>query len=79
MVEYAKKTGIKLVGLSALMTTTVPSMERTVRLLKEYDSSIRVMVGGAVLNEDYAKMINADRYAKDAMDGVRYAKEIFDN
>ena len=79
VVEYAKKTGIKLVGLSALMTTTVPSMERTVRLLKEYDSSIRVMVGGAVLNEDYAKMINADRYAKDAMDGVRYAKEIFDN
>ncbi len=77
IVEYAKKTGIKLVGLSALMTTTVPSMEKTVKFIKEYDKNIKVMVGGAVLNEEYAKMINADKYAKDAMEGVRYAKEIF--
>ena len=77
IVDYAKKTGIKLVGLSALMTTTVPSMEETIRQLKEYDSSIKVMVGGAVLNPEYAEMIKADAYARDAMDGVKYVKLIY--
>ena len=79
MVGYVKKTGIKLVGLSALMTTTVPSMEETIKQLKEYDTSIKVMVGGAVLNPEYAEMIKADKYAKDAMEGVRYVKSYYEN
>ena len=77
ILDTVKKTGIKLVGLSALMTTTVPSMEKTIKLLKEYDPSIKVVVGGAVLTEEYAKMINADKYAKDAMDAVRYAQAFY--
>ena len=77
VVEYVKSTGIKLVGLSALMTTTVPSMEETIKQLKAYDPSIKVMVGGAVLNPEYAEMIKADKYAKDAMEGVRYVKSIY--
>jgi 5-methyltetrahydrofolate--homocysteine methyltransferase len=79
IVEYAKTTGIKLVGLSALMTTTVPSMEKTINQLKSFDSSIKIMVGGAVLTPEYAEMINADKYAKDAMEAVRYAKYIYNN
>lgn len=74
ILEAVKNTGIKLVGLSALMTTTVPSMENTIKLLKEYDPGIRVVVGGAVLTSEYAKMIGADKYAKDAMETVRYAQ-----
>jgi 5-methyltetrahydrofolate--homocysteine methyltransferase len=77
IVDYAKKTNIKLVGLSALMTTTVPAMEETIKQLKAYDSEIKVMVGGAVLNPEYAEMIKADKYAKDAMEGVRYARSIY--
>jgi 5-methyltetrahydrofolate--homocysteine methyltransferase len=77
ILDTVKKTGIKLVGLSALMTTTVPSMEKTIKLLKDYDSNIKVVVGGAVLTEEYAKMINADKYAKDAMDTVRYAQAFY--
>ncbi|MBQ8566735.1 MAG: homocysteine S-methyltransferase family protein [Clostridia bacterium] len=79
IVEYARKTGIKLVGLSALMTTTVPSMEKTINQLKSFDSSIKIMVGGAVLTPEYAEMIKADKYAKDAMEAVRYAKYIYNN
>ena len=63
----------ELVGLSALMTTTVPAMEKTIQLLRERVPACRVLVGGAVLNESYAAAIGADFYAKDAMDGVRYA------
>ncbi len=77
VLDAVKKTGIKLVGLSALMTTTVPSMEKTIKLLKEYDPDIKVVVGGAVLTEEYAKMINADKYARDAMETVRYTQEIY--
>ena len=77
VLRVAKEKKIKLVGLSALMTTTVPSMEKTIEVLKEYDKSINVMVGGAVLNEEYAKMIKADKYAKDAMEAVRYAQSFF--
>ena len=77
VLDAVKSTGIKLVGLSALMTTTVPAMEKTIKLLKEYDQDIKVVVGGAVLTEEYAKMINADKYAKDAMDAVRYAQAIY--
>ncbi len=65
-----------LVGLSALMTTTVPAMEETIRLLKKDAPFAKVMVGGAVLTEDYAASIGADHYAKDAMASVRYAESL---
>jgi 5-methyltetrahydrofolate--homocysteine methyltransferase len=73
----AKENGIRLVGLSALMTTTVPSMEETIKLLRKTDPDIKVMVGGAVLTKEYADMIGADYYAKDAMEAVRYAERFF--
>ena len=75
--ERAEKENIKLVGLSALMTTTVPSMEKTIALLKAQNPQISVMVGGAVLTEDYAKTIGADFYGKDAMASVRIAEKFF--
>lgn len=65
-----------LAGLSALMTTTVPAMEETVRLLKEHAPWCKTVVGGAVLTEEYAEKIGADKYAKDAMETVRYAEEV---
>jgi len=75
--ECALKNDIKLVGLSALMTTTVPAMEETIKLLRESGSSAKVVVGGAVLTQEYADMIGADKYAKDAMETVRYAESLF--
>lgn len=77
IVQCAVENNCKLVGLSALMTTTVPSMEDTIKLLKKTDNSIKVIVGGAVLTEDYAKMINADYYGADAMDTVRIAESFY--
>ena len=68
---------VRLVGLSALMTTTVVSMEETIKLLREKAPQCRVMVGGAVLNQEYADMIGADFYGKDAMQSVHYAQELF--
>ena len=68
---------IHLVGLSALMTTTVASMEATIRLLREKCPGTKVVVGGAVLTRAYAEQIGADHYAREAMDTVRYADEIF--
>ena len=65
-----------VVGLSALMTTTVPAMEETIQLLRKEAPWCRVIVGGAVLNPEYASAIGADFYAKDAMESVRYAEEI---
>ncbi|MBO5439114.1 MAG: dihydropteroate synthase, partial [Clostridia bacterium] len=79
VLECVDKTGCQLVGLSALMTTTVPAMEQTIRLVKEKHPTTKIMVGGAVLNPEYAEMIGADKYAKDAMDSVRYAQDIFNN
>ena len=75
--KTAKECGCKLVGLSALMTTTVPAMEETVKLLKAEMPDIKVMVGGAVLNEEYAKEIGADFYGKDAMEAVKIAKAVY--
>ena len=75
--DCAKENNIKLVGLSALMTTTVPSMEETIKLIREEGLDTKVVVGGAVLTQDYADMIGADYYAKDAMETVRYAEELF--
>ena len=65
-----------LVGLSALMTTTVGAMEETIDLLREKAPLCRVMVGGAVLTEEYANKIGADRYCRDAMSAVRYAESV---
>ncbi len=76
IVRKSKEENVKLVGLSALMTTTVPSMEETIKLLKEELPDVSVMVGGAVLTEEYADMIGADKYVCDAMESVRYAEEI---
>ena len=76
VVRAVVKYHAPLAGLSALMTTTVPAMENTVRLLHERAPWCRVIVGGAVLNEDYAKKIGADAYGRDAMDTVRYAEKI---
>lgn len=73
----AVKEDVRLVGLSALMTTTVVSMEDTIRLLRKEKPDCKVMVGGAVLNQEYADMIGADFYGKDAMQSVYYAQEIF--
>ena len=77
VVETAVEQAVKLVGLSALMTTTVPSMEETIRQLQKTVPGIRVMVGGAVLTEEYAKTIGADRYCRDAMASVNYAEKVF--
>ena len=77
IVETVEKEKIRLVGLSALMTTTVPSMEKTISLLKEKCPNTAVMVGGAVLTENYAKTIGADYYGKDAMASVRIAENFF--
>ena len=63
----------ELLGLSALMTTTLPAMEETVRLVRKIAPKCKIMVGGAVLNEVYAKDIGADFYGKDAMEAVRFA------
>lgn len=65
-----------LVGLSALMTTTVPAMEETVKLVKEKAPWCKIVVGGAVLTQDYADKIGADKYAADAMESVRYAETV---
>ena len=65
-----------LVGLSALMTTTVPAMEETVKLIKEIAPWCKTVVGGAVLTQDYADKIGADKYAADAMETVRYAESV---
>lgn len=77
IVETVQKEKVKLVGLSALMTTTVVSMEETIQMLRSANCQCKVMVGGAVLTEEYAKKIGADYYCKDGMAGVRVAKEVF--
>lgn len=75
--ETAVREDVRLVGLSALMTTTVVSMEETIKLLRKMAPRCKVMVGGAVLNEEYADMIGADFYGKDAMQSVYYAQKLF--
>ena len=77
IVQTAMERKVRLVGLSALMTTTVPSMEETIRLLREQLPGTLVMVGGAVLTPEYARTIGADAYCRDAMASVNYAEEVF--
>ena len=74
--ETAQKENAPIVGLSALMTTTVPAMEETIKLVREKAPQCKIVVGGAVLTEDYAKMVGADKYAADAMETVRYAETV---
>ncbi len=76
VLEETIKHEAKLVALSALMTTTVSNMEKTIRLIHE-NTDAKTLVGGAVLTKSYAKMIDADYYAKDAMESVRIAKAFF--
>ena len=75
IVEKAVECNAKYVGLSALMTTTVPAMEQTIKLLKQKHPTCKSIVGGAVLTGEYAKKIGADKYCKDAMDCVRYLRQ----
>ena len=77
VVDTAIREKIALVGLSALMTTTVVSMEETIKLLHEKKPDTKVVVGGAVMTQEYADAIRADYYAKDAMATVHYAEEVF--
>lgn len=81
IIETVLEKNIRLVGLSALMTTTVSSMENTIILLKDAlkknGKSCKIMVGGAVLTKEYAAQIGADYYSKDAMESVAIAKEVF--
>ena len=77
IVETVVEKNIKLCGLSALMTSTVPAMEETIKLLNEKVPDCKTVVGGAVLTQEYADMIGASFYAKDAMETVRFAEKIF--
>ena len=76
VVEAVKKHAAPLVGLSALMTTTLGSMEETIRQLRQADLPCKVVVGGAVLTADYAQKIGADFYAKDAKESVDVARQV---
>ena len=76
VVEETVRLHAPIVGLSALMTTTVPAMEETIKQLRVSAPWAKVVVGGAVLNKEYADMIGADKYAADAMEAVRYAEEV---
>ncbi len=77
VVECALKENVRFVGLSALMTTTVPSMKKTIELIRVKCPETTVVVGGAVLTEEYAQMIGADYYGGDAMNTVRIAEKVF--
>ncbi len=76
IVEETIRLHAPIVGLSALMTTTVPAMEETIKLLREQAPWAKVCVGGAVLTQEYSDAIGADKYCKDAMETVRYAEEV---
>jgi len=75
-VEKAKATGIQLIGMSTLLTTTMPSMEKTVKALKEAGISAKIMIGGAPVTQGYADKIGADGYAADAASAVDLAKSL---
>ena len=77
VVQTVREHDVRLVGLSALMTTTVRGMEETIQVLREQAPQCRVMVGGAVLNEEYAKMIGSDFYSRDAAGAATIAQRFF--
>jgi 5-methyltetrahydrofolate--homocysteine methyltransferase len=75
-VEKVKETNVKVVGLSALLTTTMPSMEKTIKALKDAGLAVKVMIGGAPVTQAYADKIGADGYAPDAASAVDLAKKL---
>jgi len=75
-VEQAKITGIQLIGMSALLTTTMPGMEKTVKALKDAGVSAKIVIGGAPITQGYADKIGADGYAADAASAVDVAKSL---
>lgn len=77
--ERAVKDHVPLVGLSALMTTTVPAMAATIRMLREQAPWVKIMVGGAVLTREYAESIGADAYCRDAMASVEFAVKVMES
>ena len=77
VLKTVRDRDVKLVGLSALMTTTVTAMEETIALLHREAPGVKVIVGGAVLTPEYARQIGADYYAKDAAESARIAEEVF--
>ena len=77
VVDAAIKYDVRLVGLSALMTTTLKSMENTIKLLRENNVDCKIVVGGAVLTPDYAEKIGADYYARDAKETVDIARKVY--
>ncbi|MBP5510523.1 MAG: homocysteine S-methyltransferase family protein [Kiritimatiellae bacterium] len=79
VLDAVRQTGCRLVGLSALMTTTVASMEETIALLHREEPRCKIIVGGAVLTADYANEIHADFYSKEAMETVRIAERFFES
>lgn len=79
IVERVKEENISLVGLSALMTTTVKHMETTIKLLQRQVPQCKIMVGGAVLTPEYAQRIGSDFYASDGQSGVGFAREVLGN
>ena len=79
VIESIKENNVKVVGLSALMTTTVPSMEKTIQKIRDSYNDVTVIVGGAVLNKPYAMEIGADYYAADARETVKISQKILQN
>ena len=75
-VEQAKSTGVGLIGMSALLTTTMPAMEKTVKALKDAGIAAKIMIGGAPVTQGYAEKISADGYASDAATAVDLAKTL---
>ena len=78
VLDCAVENNVHLIGLSALMTTTLVSMEKTIKLLHDNNVDCKIMVGGAVLTPEYAKQIGADYYAKDAKESCDIAKKVFE-
>ena len=79
IVDKTVETGARLVGLSALMTTTLPNMEKTVKMIKEKVPECYIMAGGAVVTEEYARMIGADFYVPDAQASAKAAGAVYDS
>ncbi len=75
-VENIKSSGAHIVGISALLTTTMPAMEKTIQVIKEADANVKIMVGGAPVTQNYADKIGADGYAQDAATAVDIAKTL---
>jgi 5-methyltetrahydrofolate--homocysteine methyltransferase len=75
-VQQVKTAGAHLVGMSALLTTTMPGMEKTIKALKESGLKVKIMIGGAPVTQDYADKIGADGYAADAASAVDIAKSL---